>query len=98
MLLVGVSIVTTFQEGNFVLLIESLKNVPCPLVRHFHHEEFKGKKKIKHVYRDQSMAVVLAYLCVDVLFLLGAFSPRVILNLVGSVLSGVSQNQEGGAL
>lgn len=44
------------------------------------------------------MAVVLAYLCVDVLFLLGAFSPRVILNLVGSVLSGVSQNQEGGAL
>lgn len=37
MLLVGVWIVLTFQEGNFVLLMESLKNVPCPLVRHFHH-------------------------------------------------------------
>lgn len=57
------------------------------------------EKKIKHVYRDQSMAGVLAYAVhVDVLFLLGAFSPRVILNLVGSVLSGVSQNQEGGGL
>lgn len=45
------------------------------------------------------MAGVLAYAVhVDVLFLLGAFSPRVILNLVGSVLSGVSQNQEGGGL
>lgn len=29
-------IVVTFQEGNFVLLIRSLKNVPCPLVRHFY--------------------------------------------------------------
>lgn len=36
MLLVGVSIVITLQEGNFVLLIRSLKNVPRPLVRHVH--------------------------------------------------------------
>lgn len=80
MLLEGVSIVTAFQEGNFVLLIESLKNVPCPLVRHFHHEEFKGKK-IKHVCRDQAVAVVLACTVhVDILFLSVVLSPTVILS------------------
>lgn len=47
MLLVGISIVITFQEGNFVLLIENLKNVPCPLVRRFHHQEFKLRERRK---------------------------------------------------
>lgn len=35
-LLADVGVLVTFQEGSFVLLIKSLKNVPCPLVRHFY--------------------------------------------------------------
>lgn len=70
------SIVTTFQEGNFALLIESLKNVPCPLVRHFHHQEFKlrGKKNKACVWRPIYSSGSRLHRHVGPMFLSVAFS------------------------